>query len=326
MNPSPDHVRVRRAAVSVGLYVGVTAAIVITVGVGVLLAALALNSRHERIEHPGLVESTEDAWVIDSGGVILLIVLLATIGIVLIALVGVLSGRRAVAPLAEALRLQRNFVADASHELRTPLTVLSSRIQVLERRLDRGQPVDDVVAALRRDATSMAELLNDLLLSAEGSEQPTAAATGVDVAVREAAVTLKVLADEADVHIDVRAPVAAEVAVPRVTLIRCVVALLDNAIHHSPPGSWVVVTEGLDGGKATIRVSDSGPGIRGIDPDQVFERFARTSETGAHRSFGLGLALVRDVAERYQGSVSVEETSESGTTILLAFPVARSVG
>lgn len=326
MSTGPDRVRVRRAAMSVGLYVGVAAAVLVTVGVGVLIAAITLNSRHERVEHPGLLPGRDDAWVIDSSRVILLIVVFAVAGILLTGLVGWLAAGRAVTPLADALRLQRNFVADASHELRTPLTVLSSRVQVLERRLDRGQPVDDVVAALRRDAASMAEVLNDMLLSAEGAEPSTGAATGVGEAVQAAAATLEVLADEADARIQVRTAASAEVSVPRVTLIRCVVALLDNAIHHSPPGSCVVVTEGLDGDRATIRVSDAGPGIQGISPERIFERFSHAGDNGRHRSFGLGLALVRDVAVRYRGSVSVEETSEAGTTILLTFPVAGSAG
>lgn len=327
MSMGPDRARVRRAAVSVGLFVGVTAAVLMTVGVVVLITAITLNSRHEQAEHPGALPGRDDAWVIDSGRVILLIVVLALIGIVLIGLVGWLGARRAVAPLAEALRVQRNFVADASHELRTPLTVLSSRVQVLERRLGRGQPVDDVVAALRRDAVSMTEVLNDLLLGAEGAEPPMDTTTAaVEEAVRAAAATLEVLADEADVRIQVRNAASTAVAVPRVTLIRCVVALLDNAIHHSPPGSVVVLTEGVDGDRATIRISDAGPGIQGIGAERIFERFSHAGENGTHRSFGLGLALVRDVAVRYRGSVSVEDASEAGTTMLLVFPIARSTG
>ena len=72
-----------------------------------------------------------------------------------------------------------------------------------------------------------------------------------------------------------------------------------------------------------------GPGVpQGltIPAGEIVERFSRSRETGQHRSFGLGLALVRDVAVRYRGSVSVEETSEAGTTMLLTFLIARSVG
>ena len=323
MTAEQDRVRVHRAAVSIGLYVGGTAAVLVTGGVLVLIAAVTVNSRHERAEHAQSVPSRGDAWVVDSDKVILLVIALALIGILLTGIVAWLVARRAVAPLGEALRLQRNFVADASHELRTPLTVLSSRTQVLERRLDRGQPVDDVVAALRRDTAAMAEVLNDLLLSAEGAEQPPGAPTEVAEAVSAASATLGVLADRAGVRIDVQAAGSVRVAVPRVTLVRCVVALLDNAIQHSPRGSRVVVSVGSTDGWATIHVSDEGTGIRGIETDRIFERFVHASENGEHRSFGLGLALVRDVAVRYHGSVSVESTSAAGTTILLTLPVVH---
>lgn len=325
MSVVADRVRVRRAAASVGIYVGVAAAVLMIVGVGVLIAAIALNSRHEQAEHPGVLPGG-DEWVIDSGLVIVLLIVHAAVAVVLTAMVGWLAARRAVAPLAAALQLQRNFVADASHELRTPLTVLSSRVQVLERRLSRGQPTEDVVAALRRDAASMAEVLNDLLLSAESAGPSTSAATRVGDAVRAAIASMEVLADETDVLIQIRAAASTAVAVPRVTLIRCLVALLDNAIHHSPRGSTVIVTEEQDGNRAMIRVIDAGPGIQGISPEQMFERFSHTTQNARHRSFGLGLALVREVAVRYRGSVSVEKTSETGTTILLTFPIARSVG
>ena len=114
---------------------------------------------------------------------------------------------------------------------------------------------------------------------------------------------------------------AATVALPSVTLVRLVVALVDNAVQHSPAGAAVTVTAAVEGGTAAIRVADHGSGIHGIAPDAVFERFARSTESGRRRSFGLGLSLVRDVAERAGGSVAVESTSDAGTTFLLRLPV-----
>ena len=72
-------------------------------------------------------------------------VVASLIGVVLLGLVAWLAALRSVRPLADALRMQRNFVSDASHELRTPLTALSSRIQILQRRHERGEPIDVVV-------------------------------------------------------------------------------------------------------------------------------------------------------------------------------------
>ncbi len=226
-------------------------------------------------------------------------------------------------PLGEALRLQRNFVADASHELRTPLTTLTSRIQLLQRRRDRGEPIDGTIVELREDAAMMTDVLNDLLLAAEGGVGDVREPASVSAAVDAALASLRPLADEAGVVLTADIRDEPTVALPSVTLVRLVVALVDNAVQHSPDGGEVSVVVSVDGADAALRVADRGSGIRGISPDAVFERFARSTESGRRRGFGLGLSLVRDVAVRAGGSVEVENTSDAGTTFLLRLPVAR---
>ena len=322
MSDQDDRRRVQRAALSIGLYVAIASAIVIAAGVGILLAVILLNRRPEGSEHDGGFphEGSGDDFVIDADRLLPWVLVLGLLGVVLLALVAWLAARRAVRPLGDALRLQRNFVADASHELRTPLTTLTSRIQVLQRRQERGEPIEGTIVELRRDADMMTDVLTDLLLAAEGGAVATGAASVGD-AVTSAVDSLRPLADEAGVTltVDVREP--GIVVLPSVTLVRLVVALVDNAVQHSPAGATVTVTAVVEGGTAAIRVADRGPGIHGIAPDEVFERFARSAESGRRRSFGLGLSLVRDVAERAGGSVAVESTSDAGTTFLLRLPV-----
>ncbi|PUB24816.1 signal transduction histidine kinase [Promicromonospora sp. AC04] len=325
MTATSDRSRVRRAALAIGLYVGIASAVLTVAGVAALVTVISLRAREESIEH-GISRprgGEEVAWVVERDEVIGLVVVLGAIGIVLVGLVAWLAAHRAVAPLAEALRLQRNFVADASHELRTPLTVLTSRLQVLERRLEREEPAEEVVGQLRADAASMADVINDLLLSAEGDAEPGDPVTAVADTVRTAVSSLEVLAQEAGLRIETRIDATPTVAVPRVSLARCVVALVDNAVQHSPAGAVVEVLVGTDGGTASLRVRDSGPGIQGISPERVFDRFARSSGNPRRRSFGLGLALVRDIARRYHGDVTVESTSPQGTTLLLQLPCVR---
>lgn len=91
----------------------------------------------------------------------------------------------------------------------------------------------------------------------------------------------------------------------------------------SPEGATVAVSLGYARHRqwAQIRVSDHGPGIGG-DPERLFRRFARDDDGTARQGYGLDLALARDVANRYGGSVAVESSSPSGTTMLLSFPLA----
>ncbi|MBB2975188.1 signal transduction histidine kinase [Microbacterium endophyticum] len=318
MNSVDDKHRVQRAAFTVGLSVGIASAVIITLGVGALVAFILLTSRHEADEHRGGLPG--DEVVVDVDRILPAVIVMGVLGVLLMALVAWIAARRSVRPLGEALRRQRNFVADASHELRTPLTTLTSRIQILQRRNERGEPIESSITDLRGDAGMMSDVLNDLLLAAEGSIERAAEPTPVAAAIASALESLQPVADEASVALAMTAPDAGAVSLPRVTLVRVLVALLDNAVQHSPAGGTVLVAASRQQDAVAIRVSDEGPGITGIRPEDVFERFARSGETGRRRSFGLGLSLVRDVALRAGGSVDVEQTSSAGTTFLVTLP------
>jgi two-component system OmpR family sensor kinase len=246
---------------------------------------------------------------------------LGILGVIVLSLIAWFAARRAVRPLGEALRLQRNFVADASHELRTPLTTLTSRIQIAQRRLERGGDVAEALDQLRSDADAMNDMLTDLLMAAEGKAETTALAP-VGEAMDAAVSRLQPLADDSGVTLEVISTDRA-VRMPLPTLTRILMAVVDNAIQHSPRGGVVTIAAATARNDVEIRVSDQGSGIDPADAERIFERFARGSETGRRRGFGLGLALVRDVLTRYAGRIEVESTSSGGTTFVIALPSPR---
>ncbi|RKS93228.1 phospho-acceptor domain-containing protein [Microbacterium sp. AG790] len=328
MSDEADRRRIRRAAAHVGLLVGAASAVVVTAGVAILVAVLLLSARpelHRDGDGGGRIGPPDgDRIVVDVDHVLPWVVVLGLTGVALLALVAWFAARRAVAPLADALRLQRRFVADASHEIRTPLTALTSRTQILERRYRRGEDLSDTLAALRADASVMDAVLTDMLLTAEGTATDAEPAT-VDAALRAAAATVAPLAEEAGVRVSLGADddgARLRVRLPRVTLDRLCVALLDNAVQHTPAGGEVALSARSDGRGVAIRVRDGGPGIADADRERIFERFARGPESGRRRGFGLGLALVREAAEAAGGRIEIERTSTAGTTMLLWVPQA----
>ncbi|EIC08530.1 ATP-binding region ATPase domain protein [Microbacterium laevaniformans OR221] len=327
MSDEADRRRVRRAAVHVGLLVGAASAVVVTAGVALLVAVLLLSARPE-LHHNGEGGGRSgppdgDRIVVDVDRILPWVVALGLAGVALLALVAWFAARRAVAPLAGALRLQRRFVADASHEIRTPLTALTSRTQILERRYRRGEDLTDTLAALRADASVMDAVLTDMLLTAEGTATDAEPAV-VDAALTAAAATVAPLAEEAGVRVRVGQgdDAGLRVRLPRVTLDRLCVALLDNAVQHTPAGGEVALSARSDGRGVAIRVRDGGTGIADADRERIFERFARGPESGRRRGFGLGLALVREAAEAAGGRIEIERTSAAGTTMLLWLPQA----
>lgn len=327
MSDEADRRRVRRAAVHVGLLVGAASAVVVTAGVALLVAVLLLSARPE-LHHNGEGGGRSgppdgDRIVVDVDRILPWVVALGLAGVALLALVAWFAARRAVAPLAGALRLQRRFVADVSHEIRTPLTALTSRTQILERRYRRGEDLTDTLAALRADASVMDAVLTDMLLTAEGTATDAEPAV-VDAALTAAAATVAPLAEEAGVRVRVGQgdDAGLRVRLPRVTLDRLCVALLDNAVQHTPAGGEVALSARSDGRGVAIRVRDGGTGIADADRERIFERFARGPESGRRRGFGLGLALVREAAEAAGGRIEIERTSAAGTTMLLWLPQA----
>lgn len=324
MSASADQTRVRRAALRIGVLVGLVSALVIAAGAAVLVTVLLVRARPEDHREGGRPApgggGDGDRVVVDLDDILPWVIVLGLVGVLILAVVAWAAARRSVRPLADALDLQRAFVADASHEMRTPLTALSARVQILQRRRSRGEPLDETIDALRGDVSVLEAVLTDMLLVAEGAA--TDARAEVSDAAEAAARTVAPLAHESAVDVAVDAEASAAVRMSPATLTRVCVALLDNAIQHAPAGSRVSLTTSIDGHHVYIRVADDGPGIAEEDRTRVFERFSRGGEAGRRRGFGLGLALVRDAAVAAGGSITIERTSPTGTTFALTLPRA----
>jgi signal transduction histidine kinase len=290
------------------------------------LAALFIVDQSRPSELLEKAKPGETKIYVDAHEVLIALVVLGGLAIVVVGVASWVISRRAVAPLGSALRMQRAFVADASHELRTPLAVLDTRLQVLSRKLERDEPYDDTLTAARRDTRIMIELVTDLLLVAEASAtgvQDADAGCDLRPTVLSGVHDLQILAGERGLTIAASVENEARVALSATSLRRALVVLIDNALAHSPTGGTVTVTAGVDRGRAVVRVRDEGAGIAGIEIDQMFERFAHGATTGQRRGFGIGLSLVRDLAVRHGGRVTVESTSDAGTVMRLELPVAR---
>ena len=240
--------------------------------------------------------------------------------------VGLLLARRSIRPLAEALGLQRRFVADAGHELRTPLTLLSTRAQLLRRQVAAGgaseADVHTGLDAIVDDSRALTEIVQDLLTAADPRQ--TAERVGVDLGELTEAVARSALAraEESGVRVEVEATNGAVVSGAPVSLRRMVVALLDNALDHARSRVTLAVTGSRD--RVQLVVRDDGPGFSGDVESRAFERFAtaRDAQPGESRArhYGLGLALVAEVVSRHGGSVDASNAPEGGAVVTVRLP------
>jgi signal transduction histidine kinase len=245
------------------------------------------------------------------------------LGVLLSALAGVVLARRSLRPLAESLAMQRRFVADASHELRTPVTLLSTRVQLLARHLRAGAPrADGEVEGVLADTRRLAEILDDLLAAADTRTDSSHGEVDIAAVVADVVAAAGATARERGLSLAMSGSPKAAVRGSEASLRRAVLALVDNALDHARTA--VVVDVQVQSRKCHVDVIDDG---RGVDPEilpHIFERFAGARERGkGGRHYGLGLALVSDVATAHGGSVEVRAVArDSGATLRLTLPLA----
>ncbi|WP_263732278.1 sensor histidine kinase [Cellulomonas sp. SG140] len=333
----------RTSVVSIGVAVAVTAAVLVAGVLTVTALYLWLQSTPaERREPPKPGDLTLS---IDAGHVLLGLALVGGAAVVIAGVATLFIARRAVRPLEDAFDRQRRFVADASHELRTPLTVLHARIQLLSRRVGPDSEAAPLVRELTDDAQDLIRIVNDLLAASDGPtappEVPTASAIGpapdgrtdVHAVLEDAVLAARSSTSVAPLGVvvdSVAEPLA--VRIPTAALRQCLLALLENALRHSPAGGTVRVTVARTGRFAAVDVHDDGPALSAAEAARLFDRFAhRPPSSGATRpgsalrpAPALGLFPVRETVAHHGGSVAVVPTTgpEAGTTIRLLLPVA----
>lgn len=212
---------------------------------------------------------------------------------------------------------QRQFVADASHELRSPVAAIRTELEVAMR---SGGAADwpGVAASLLAEEHRLERLVDDLLLLASIDDRRPAGLAPVDVR----AVVVDEAARARRVPVETDVPDGLTVAGSRPQLSRAIANVVDNAARHARAA--VRVSASRRGGRIRVVVDDDGPGIPVSERDRVFERFTRLEEARDRDrgGAGLGLAVVRSVAEAHGGTATAHDSPFGGARLVLELPVA----
>ena len=217
----------------------------------------------------------------------------------------------ALGRIDEGFELQRRFTTNAAHELRTPHAILRARIDGLEE--------GPAKVGLIKDVERMTRLVSQLLLAGRLEMQPPSLETEIDLnqVARETVERLAVLRAAREHELMLSGP-------DRPVIIRgeaeslgdALRNLIDNALAHAPAGQPVEIVVQEDG---SLEVRDHGAGIPTEHRAQIFERFWRARKSGGEGA-GLGLSIVRAIAQRHHGTVAVADNPGGGTVFRLAFP------
>jgi signal transduction histidine kinase len=239
-----------------------------------------------------------------------------------------------IAPLAHALNsllrrlrlafsAQREFVANAAHELRTPLTALKLQLQLLDRAPDEPARAE-ALHQLHQGVDRAGRLIEQLIAAARTDPNDTSAALQpVDVAelARQTIAEVFVLAQARRIGIELEAGGTAVLQADEGGIRTLLRNLIDNAIRYTPEGGAVKVGIAARGERVLLTVDDSGPGIPESERQRVFERFFRLERDDQSGS-GLGLSIVKNVAEKHRATVELGVSELGGLKVSIAFPVA----
>jgi two-component system phosphate regulon sensor histidine kinase PhoR len=233
--------------------------------------------------------------------------------------------------------LKSEFVANVSHELKTPLALVRMFGEMLQSGKvgsdAKRQEYLDIIVSESERLSSLIENVLDFARVERGRQAYELAEGSVGEAVSKAVNVYRHRAEREGMEL------ALEVApdLPNVTLDEraiqlAVINLIDNALKYAPESGVVAVRAERENGSIVVRVVDRGPGIPPEDRERIFERFVRGSTARAVgsnrpvRGSGIGLALVKHIAESHGGLAWVESGPGRGASFAISIPVGRGQG
>src|ERR671930_1637360 len=223
--------------------------------------------------------------------------------------------------LSAAFASQRRFVANASHELRTPLTVIRTELEVTLADPDATNEELRAMAETVHDAMDRTERLVQALLTLARSEGAVSRRDPVDLAAA-ARMALDHTAREAQsAHLEVASDLrAAPVRGDRRLLERLVANLVENAVGHNRPGGRVSVSTSTRNGHSVVEVVNDGDTLDPATLPRLLEPFQRIDRGARSDGAGLGLSIVRSVAQAHGGAVSLAACPDGGLRATVTLP------
>jgi two-component system phosphate regulon sensor histidine kinase PhoR len=249
---------------------------------------------------------------------------------------GLVMSLHDITALRRIERVRRDFVANISHELRTPLTSIKLLAETLSSgTVDDDATMGDFAKQIERETDHLAQLVDELLdlsMIESGETKLTLEVLDPEEVVADVVTRIGPVAERGGVTVKRRAPGGADTraVADRARLGQALLNLAHNGVKYSHPDGEVRI--GWESGEDKVRfmVADDGIGVPEAHQQRIFERFYKVDRSRARErddgelggSAGLGLAIVRHIAEAHRGAVGVESEEGVGSTFWIEVPRA----
>ena len=223
---------------------------------------------------------------------------------------------------AFAERNRQEFTANVTHELKTPLQSIIGSAELLENGLVKPEDTDRFVENIRKEATRLVSLINDIIRLSQLDENHEPAAETVELmeVAHEVVEVLTTAAAKRGVTLSVEGEACSICGVRRY-IYEIIYNLCDNGIRYNVEGGSVTIRIQKESGRAVVSVADAGIGIAPAHHSRIFERFYRVDKSHSKETggTGLGLSIFKHAVQYHGGKVMLDSEVGKGTTITVVF-------
>ncbi|MEO5969883.1 MAG: PAS domain-containing sensor histidine kinase, partial [Bdellovibrionia bacterium] len=229
-------------------------------------------------------------------------------------------------------RQKEDFFAMATHDLKSPLTVIMSCSEMLVKKCQQfDENTKRFIDLIHGSSRKLFHLVEDFLSVTQleaGRLTPKIAPSDIHLILREAQAELEKEAQEKGIHFYMEIPkdLPQQISVDPNLVQRAVFNLLQNSVNYTQPGGSIILKAEWNASEdrdfLLISVKDTGKGISPEEQESIFEKYYRSPRTAGIKGTGLGLTIVKAVAEAHGGFVTVKSEVNKGSTFTLCFPLA----
>jgi len=224
---------------------------------------------------------------------------------------------------ADAERLRREFTANVSHELKTPLQSITGSAELIENGLVKPEDMSRFVGHIRKEATRLVTLVEDIIRLSQLDEQTELPKEDVSLyeIANEVCGILCDSAEKKNITLSVSGDIGNYFGVKNL-LFEIIYNLCDNGIKYTHDGGKVEIDISETEKEVTLKVSDNGSGIAPEHQARIFERFYRVDKSHSKKSggTGLGLSIVKRSVLYHGGKISIRSGVDKGTVITVVLP------
>ncbi len=236
------------------------------------------------------------------------------------------SIHHSVEQMKEAYEQIQHFSVNASHELRTPLTIMRGEIELALRQEKTVDQYQEILGSLFEETIRLSRILDDLLLVAKsqlGQVPLNPEPLDLKQLIEEMHDEAELYTSQAGISLHLGHLDSAPILGDALRLRRLLLNLIDNGVKYNKPGGSITISLRTSRDEARLVIEDTGIGIAKEDIPRVFDRFFRvdTEHTKGMGGTGLGLFIVRWIAETHGGTISVQSTPGIGSAFSITLPL-----